>query len=236
MNGTVLQNVKEFLRSNILTKDLYNLAYRLKCRHQTAMVRKNLHRNGYEVLSKMDKALQEYEIPYFCAYGTLLGFVRDNGFIAHDVDIDLAIMPKNNLFPIEDIQKICEELNGKITKVFRYEGQIWEVSTEITGIKIDLFLSGSFKYGTGSLGFILEENKEYPDPSSHTVVLITNPDIKGLSRLKLFDTYEYNVPTNAVEYLAHIYGPTWNIPDSKWQGSDGNARVTLPGFGSLEFL
>ena len=45
-----------------------------------------------EVLAKVDDICKEYGLHYFAMYGTMLGAVRDKGFIAWDDDIDIGML------------------------------------------------------------------------------------------------------------------------------------------------
>lgn len=47
--------------------------------------------NGIEVLRLFDKVMLDNNIPYTIFAGTMLGAVREHGFIPHDTDIDVAI-------------------------------------------------------------------------------------------------------------------------------------------------
>lgn len=55
-----------------------------------------------EVLAKVDDVCREYGIRYFALYGTLLGAVRDGGFIAWDDDIDIGML-RSDLLTFERI-------------------------------------------------------------------------------------------------------------------------------------
>lgn len=44
-----------------------------------------------EVLSQVSAVCKKYDIPYFAAYGTLLGAIRHKGFIPWDDDVDIAL-------------------------------------------------------------------------------------------------------------------------------------------------
>ena len=44
---------------------------------------------GVEVLDKFDKCMKENNFFYTLAYGSILGAIREHGFIKHDLDIDV---------------------------------------------------------------------------------------------------------------------------------------------------
>lgn len=54
-----------------------------------------------DILQRLIKILDEHSIPYFLAYGTLLGTIRHKGFIPWDDDIDIQIW-------VEDYEKLLK--------------------------------------------------------------------------------------------------------------------------------
>ena len=62
----------------------------LKFRHKNKI--KVFHENGYRVLNEVEEALNASNLTTFISFGTLLGFIRDGGFIKHDDDIDICIL------------------------------------------------------------------------------------------------------------------------------------------------
>lgn len=70
---------------------------------------KNTHR-AVNLLSDVFKILDEFEIDYFIISGTLLGYVRHNGFIPWDDDIDI-IVEKKFVDKIDEIKKKYNNLN-----------------------------------------------------------------------------------------------------------------------------
>ena len=53
--------------------------------------RRLLQENGAKVLHDIHDLMTWCNIPYYCDAGTLLGLIRDKGFIPHDDDIDISI-------------------------------------------------------------------------------------------------------------------------------------------------
>ena len=50
---------------------------------------------AFDILCEFDRVCRENDIPYFLAYGTLLGAVRDNDLIPWDYDIDVQVYFKD---------------------------------------------------------------------------------------------------------------------------------------------
>ena len=80
-----------------------------------------------EVLFRKQFGLQLYPI-----YGTLLGIIRDNDFIGHDYDIDLAYVSKYHTKKeiLQELDQICEGLTslGLLEKRFNFNGQLHVMS------------------------------------------------------------------------------------------------------------
>lgn len=62
----------------------------------------DLHKVQYEILVEFDRVCKKYNLTYFLAYGTLLGAVRENGFIPWDDDID-TLMPYSDYIKLKTI-------------------------------------------------------------------------------------------------------------------------------------
>jgi len=83
--------VKSVLLSVPLSRFFYSWLKRKYVEHQFKQRCKQLRMVGYDCLKKIDISFFEHNLPYFVDYGTLLGAVREHGFILHDDDIDITI-------------------------------------------------------------------------------------------------------------------------------------------------
>ena len=52
---------------------------------------RKIRRYGIPMIEAFDKALTSADIPFSPVYGTLLGAIREKGFIKHDDDVDMGV-------------------------------------------------------------------------------------------------------------------------------------------------
>lgn len=129
-------------------------------------------------------------IPFQLHAGTLLGAVREQDFISHDEDIDLALLDcyRNDVF------KILPILNSKGFEICRYDRRDL-LSLMRKGEYIDLYFYKKYNdFLLSCSGWLVI--------SSHIEKSI-NINFKGNS---------YCIPENWEQYLEAEYGKGWRIP------------------------
>lgn len=70
-------------------------------------------KDAFDQLVEFDRICKQFDIPYFLAYGTLLGAIRDKGCIPWDYDIDVCV-------PITFRKKLIEVLNTSLNPDYYY--------------------------------------------------------------------------------------------------------------------
>ena len=184
---------------------------------------------GLELLSHFDKILTEEGYEYTLIFGTLLGAVREKGFLKHDLDIDVAMW--HDSYSI-DLKNLLEKNGFKLDHEFLVNGgkDGLEQTYEYKGVTIDIFffyppineypyccdfgpLPGSTTWD-GSMkkfGYVLPRRLELPLKKS----FIRVP----------FESLNLLIPANYDEILSFRYGKDYMIPNTKWSMYSENPHV-----------
>lgn len=191
--------------------------YKLYVNPMTASRRRAYLKHGKEVLQKVDVAFKENDIPYSLIFGTLLGAVREHGFIKHDLDIDMAVW-----YDIDN-KKIEECLINVGFKLYRRievdSGEFGREETYIyNNVSIDLFYfypyNEKLKYTNVFIEF--EDCKTWEDSIKKHGGLLPLKLILPLSKKVKYVPFEdlyLPIPENSIEFIEARYGKRWQIPD-----------------------
>ncbi|HBV82101.1 MAG TPA: hypothetical protein DEB74_04735 [Lachnospiraceae bacterium] len=178
---------------------------------------KLLHENGIRILDDFNAVMSRSGINYSLIFGTLLGAVREHGFIKHDLDIDVAVWKDTDHKYIQ-----AQLISNGYTLKSRYEvdnGNFGREETYIKdGVSIDIF----YFY-------------PYNDTLAYTIVLVPfdgndtfEESIRskgGLMPIQLILPFSQKTKTasfhnlslpiieNDIEFLEARYGENWRIPD-----------------------
>ena len=117
-----------------LLKPLY---YPIKKRVERSQREKFLQ-NGLQVLQRFDCCMEQNGIEYTLAYGTLLGAVREKGFIKHDFDIDVFVWDE---YHSERMVSALKSAGFELIHDFQVEdGTIGREETyKCDGVAVDIF-------------------------------------------------------------------------------------------------
>lgn len=220
--------VKKVLKSSALGKLIYeplHWMYRLySVPHRKRMLRKR----GVDVLKHVADVIEKHQIPAFAAYGTLLGFVRDGGFLKNDDDIDLGIMP-GEWNPKRVLKTLLEDEEGfKYLFGFKYKDKMTEFKLEYDGIPIDFFFysDDGKQFFAGSYHWF--KDVKYPAPNANSAQRVCEPRIEGLEKISVYG-FDFPVPANTEYVLEHLYG-NWRVPDNNWNDNKHPGIEDLPDY------
>ena len=150
-----------------------------------------LHKkHSQEALYALQRAFEEKKIQLFLISGTLLGFVRNKNFIAHDTDLDLGIF---NYISVETVKKIIYSAGCFLIMPQRSLHCIR--IRHANGTPIDIFI----------------HYKEKNDYWHSGVKVSWHNSPFNLKKINFMGINIY-IPDNPEKYLEENYGKNWNIP------------------------
>ena len=215
-----------YLRKSKLVRKLFGPLYRSLHHNRTDDVvdelRMSFSQNGLKVLKAFDTMMMENNFRYSLAFGTMLGAVREKGFIPHDADIDVFMWIEDHSSHFED----CLRKHGFVfSHSFSVENDKYgkEDTIMLDGVQIDIFyiyppLEGrilpyccdfivhpdclSREHSVRKYGGLLPRRLEIPMSRE----LIRVP----------FETLSLPIMKNAHEFLSFRYGEDYMTPNPNW--------------------
>lgn len=174
------------------------------------------------VLKQFDECMRVHDFKYILMFGSLLGAVREKGFISHDMDMDVA-MWYDDYTP--QIRTALESAGFKLTHYHEIDGGVSakEDTYEKDGIPIDIFFIypaiDEYPYicskwhGVNGCVTKQESMKKFGYIEGKRLELpIHNKEIEYVP----FESLSLPIPVNAHEILKFYYGEKYLIPNTTW--------------------
>jgi len=169
---------------------------------------------GARLLRDALDVCREIGMKPFLIYGTLLGHLRDKGFIEHDWDVDLGLLE-------EDIPK-----RGLLTKGMEERGHVFDNETEhgiifrdeTSPLHLDLWYF--FREGDSMVTRIhnREKNELYTFTFSRDI-------FDSFEKARFLDTIEVLIPCKPEKFLTEHYGD-WRTPRGEMEPWEYN-NITI---------
>lgn len=187
---------------------------------------REFRRHALNVLKRFDEALTKGGFEYTLAFGTMLGAVREKGFIKHDHDIDTA-MWASDWSP--RLRQCLADAGFKIWRSFLVDdGECGREETYVyKNVSIDVFYFypaiNTYPYCCDFVGRTPENRITIEDGALPRRLEL--PMARGRKLTKFEDTELY-IPVNSEEILAFRYGESWRIPNPKWNMRSYDEHIT----------
>ncbi len=189
------------------------------CKRVLEKRKKHFHKDGLNALKQFDNCFQSEHIDYFLIFGSLLGAIREKGFIEHDCDIDVAVF-------IEDRNEFLDKSLKKygFKRIHSYKIEDGKLGCEETyrfkktSVSIDIFYVyppiDTYPYVCcwnmfsdcvtprecmKKHGGLIPRRIELP--IDHNIIRVP------------FETIEVNIPKNAHQISEFSYGEDYMIPN-----------------------
>ena len=197
----------------------------------TPLRRRRLRRYGFRILGELNEIFKRNHVEYYLAFGTLLGMIREGGFIAHDDDMDLLVNAKD----MKDAEKVVEmmlESGFKFKHVLVASGKIMFYTFEKYGVSVDFWCFYRLDDNSGFYFYLsyTNLNVNYEQANQCSWYRIKQPNISLGKQIEKGGA-QFMIPDNAIEMLEAFYGKSWKTPDRKWVAEDSPRKFEdMPGF------
>lgn len=210
-----------YLRHLPVLQKLLTWIYRKFFREGLEARRINAFRkNALSILKEFHNCLEENNYFYTLAFGSMLGAVREKGFIKHDPDIDVYMWIEDR---DEKFLSILEKHGFTLSHSFSIENRKWgyEETFEKDDVSIDIFYVyppiNKMPYCCDFLTQPGCRNLEISMKEFGGVLprRIEMPLIKKRVKTDFEDTQLY-IPENAHDLLVYRYGENYMTPIKNW--------------------
>lgn len=226
----VKESVKKILKSSGFGKLFYPLFQMPYLWYAEPMKRRRLQKYGVVTLERFEAFMRKEGVPHCMEFGTLLGFIRDRGFIKHDDDIDVVIMP-GVIEPVTLLKKFMDAGYGFIHG-FDYKGKLIEFTVaDPSQVTIDIFLPVRNLENPEFFDYTIpfwDPKIAYPNEKANSVRCTTYLGDADIRDIELFGL-KIPVAGNAEAVLESEYG-SWKVPDPNYKPEDHIKVKILEGF------
>ena len=202
-------------------KRVYSGLVKKRRENETLNNRRLLQEKGWEALDAVHKALAG-DFPFFVDYGTLLGLMRDHGFIPHDDDMDFGVMPGTS-----PAKLLCRLLDSGFDYkgAYEYDGKIREIAVFYHGLHIDFFFDEPIGNEFCAFVFYAKSGVAYVKGDELTAYRIRRPSISSIEEIEV-NGCKFFIPSNYKDILVAAYGDSWQIPvEGRHAGSSTRYRL-----------
>ena len=192
------------------------------------------------------EALERHGVRYYLDFGTLIGAVREKGFIPWDDDVDISIANEEDYQNIPGILKEIRAQYKYRTYVFSFKSSRMKFTRRGEAVRTDdLFFTDKnslqmaklrnnkfWRFGRGNtcldIFFKYQYNGHkywlaYGKVNSVPTEFLNDQD---LVKIKFYDLECY-IPMNYDEYLTYKYG-NWRVPNNNWTHDKDDFSINTP--------
>lgn len=210
------------MKKNISAFPILGNLYELLRGYKHQRQRKELRQNADVITKRLYEVFQNEKLEYFYIYGSLLGIVRENHFLLHDLDMDLGILD----LPQNLIRPLWKKLRAHGFRVIRYctlDNQITEFTCEYLSVPIDFFLFHKDGKKMISYEYYRRDDLTYPNDRETSVARLECCCTDGFIMKDLYCTC-LRLPKNYEQILCDQYGPDWRVPNTSWKNEEAPNR------------
>lgn len=212
--GNFVVNLKAFMDGTF--PNLYKKLAAWQDKRSNQKMNESFLSNALDSMRHFCAAMDESETTYWLTFGTLLGAVRERGFIKHDLDIDVAVLDNADFPRMEGALKTRGfYLSRKIEAYSKCGEQGYELTYSDGMVSIDVFvfshLEGNMYYTHG----FYDSHPMIGGRRMYSTVLRYTLPFEGVMDWD-FLSVKTKIPVNYDAYLATHYGADYMVPNPNW--------------------
>lgn len=211
--------IRDFIVKILIKLKLYGFVVDCINRVKLEIQARKMKKDGKEMLHVADEIMSSMGIRAFLTYGTLLGAVREKGFISYDPDIDLGVLYSEMDNRWEEVHNAMKKADFQLYKQSYYKetGDIIEETYIYKGLHLDLFFY--FEEGEDLYSVVAgrHESKEWKEanesdgfPNERSYVSKTDFEKSDFLGLKVY------MPVKTHEWLTALYSDSYMTPIKNW--------------------
>ena len=129
---------------------------------QNRRKRVHIQKHGRELLQHVYILLTAEEVTFFVDFGTLLGIIREERLLGHDLDIDFGVIIED-AHTREKVQRALKNGGCELKKTFIFNGNVAEQSYTYSGIKFDIcFYENEANHSICHLFYVADNSRLMP--------------------------------------------------------------------------
>ena len=188
-----------------------------------------MKKNGVKVLEDFDRVIRGIDVRYSIFAGTLLGGIREGGFLKNDIDIDTVIFYKDYS---PAIRTELEKDGFKFVHCYLVENGLKgrEDTFQKNGVYIDIFyIYSDSRFPTYQCDFHSPDIRLINRNNQRNTVKVAVRRIEFLVSYEVvripFETIEVNAISNAKQWLEKRYGKDYMIPNPDFKDKGDNPGI-----------
>lgn len=213
INENIIESIKYIIKNTKGLSLLLSIYDEIKKRKSVRYFKKN----GYRINNLIYEALKG-KITYYTWAGTLLGVIRENGFIKYDDDLDYGIRINSE----EDwitLKNALEKNKFKLLKYYTVNNQIRELTFCYKSIHVDFFRETINENNKSYLEAFYRIREKHYNNREYSIIRINIQPADTFKEIIINDSHFF-VPDNYESYLEANYGKEWRIPNKDKSNQD----------------